>query len=110
MARARKQLQIEGTQAQVISELDDAAEDYRMKRDERMGIQKLENEARPRVLELMLKHNLTIYKYEDTDGKQRQITLKSETTVKVNRVKDAEDDDGDDEVAEEPGGAGVDVS
>lgn len=103
MARTRTQLQIAGTEALTIEEIDEAAETYRVLRDERMAVQKKEIESRKRVLEAMKKHNLEAYKYEDGDGKQRQVSLTSEVKVKVKRIKGEEDQpESTDEVTEEP--------
>lgn len=111
MARARKQLQIVGTEAPIIEEIDSAAEDYRAFRDERMALAKKEKEASSRLLDEMKKHNLNSYNYEDGSGRQRKVTLViPDSKISVKLIKEKSDDEGGDDAPDDEPNEGVEVS
>jgi hypothetical protein len=93
---ARAQLQIEGTAAPVIEEIEAAAEEYRVLRDERMQLGEKETKAQAALVAVMVSHNLTSYRYEDGEGNQRKVSLAEVVKAKVGKVKDTGDGGSDD--------------
>jgi hypothetical protein len=88
MSRAKQQFLSEEMRPKTIKELDEAADDYVVKRDERMERQKPEKDAKALLMALMLKHNLKQYVF---DGKMVFIEP-GEPTVKVKDLKVEKDD------------------
>jgi hypothetical protein len=76
----------------VIQEIVDAAENYATLRDQRMTEGKGEVAAKATLLEVMKKHNLTVYKY---DGKTVVIEPREEN-VKVKADKEEKAPDSED--------------
>lgn len=58
---------IDGFEPPRIAEIDEAAEEYRCVRDERMGLQQEEAKLKAKLLLLMQEHELTIYPIPDTE-------------------------------------------
>ncbi len=79
-----------GMELPSIPEIDEAADDYREKRDARMRMGKEENEAADRLLKLMTEHSLSVYEYEGY-----KVELSALTKVKVRRKAEAENGDGE---------------
>lgn len=57
-----RQLEVPGTERQNIPEVMDAAEAYETARDKRMALTEEESTAKTALVEVMKKHNLTVYK------------------------------------------------
>lgn len=57
----RKQLEVPGTEREIIEEISMAAVQYREKRDARSALSKEEAMARKMLLDVMQKNNRTIY-------------------------------------------------
>lgn len=74
-------------------EVENAGEDYRAVRDERMALANKEREAKKELLAKMKAHNISSYFYEDTDGVERKITIDLKENVKVSKVKKTDPDD-----------------
>ncbi len=99
MARQRKQQEIKGTERVTIEEVDNCAEEYRALRDKRMAFGESENKAQIALVEMMRKHNLTVYKYDDADGSERCVTVAQTAKAKVKKIKAKADDSTDDDTA-----------
>jgi uncharacterized protein YllA (UPF0747 family) len=63
MAKKAKQQWIEDTEPKDISEVTEAAENYKTERDKRMAMTVEEKEAKAVLIEVMKKHDLDIYKF-----------------------------------------------
>lgn len=74
-----------------IPEVDKAAEDYRKARDKRQAAGKVELEKKAVLKDLVKKHGLSSYFYDDDDGDTEEVTRTEEVKedVKVNKVKQA---------------------
>lgn len=94
-----KQTEIPGTERPVIAEIEEACEDYRLLRDQRMSLSEKEAEAKRVLIERMKSHNVKAYRYADQDGVERKAAIAEKENVKVSKVKTS---DG--------GGGGEDVS
>jgi hypothetical protein len=88
-----KQERIPGTdRPNRIPELDDAAEAYRLARDQRQAATKVETEKKTLLKEVIKKYGLeTSYFYDDEDGDTEEVKPIHEIVedVKVNKVKQA---------------------
>lgn len=95
-----KNLELPGT-VKRIAAIDEAAEDYAAKRDERMELTTLEVDAKEKLLGLMKKHGVEIYRLDD----ERVAMIEHEVeTVKVKKLsveaqarRAKRDDTGDDD-------------
>lgn len=86
MARKRaKQKTIPGTEEEFIREVEDAADNYVSCRDERMGLTVKEVEAKEKLIEVMHKYDLSVYK--TSDGKVVTVAHKETDDVKVQEPK-----------------------
>lgn len=92
MARQRNQQQIPGTERVEIPEVEEAAEEYRTYRDDRMELGEKEKQAKAKLIEMMGKHGQTTYMFEDDDGVQRKVTIVPKVNVKVSKVKETSAD------------------
>jgi hypothetical protein len=92
-----KQLKLpaEGMSRKRIPEVDDAAEAYRVARDERMAHTKVEKEKKAKLLETAKKHGIKVYVFEDEDGEELEVeyTAKTDENVTVRKVKAEADDE-----------------
>lgn len=86
---ARKQLSIAGTEEPTIQEIDTAAEAYIALRNARMKATEHETESKTALIEVMKKHGLSVYRFEDDDG-EHVVTLADKTNVKVTDVEEEE--------------------
>lgn len=91
---AKAQTEIPGTERPSIPEVEEAAEDYRALRDERMALAEKEAEAKRTLITKMKAHNQTAYRYEDNDGVERKVILDEKTNAKVAKVKRENPDEG----------------
>lgn len=80
-----KQKRLPGHELPSIPELDNAAEELRLLRSNRIALTEQEAEAAEHVLGLMREHGLTVYEYEN-----HQVTVSALEKVKVRTKKDAE--------------------
>jgi hypothetical protein len=88
---AKKQLAIRGTEPKTIKELDDAAEAYVDARDKRIERTEKETEAKEALIEVMKKHELSVYR-DDTASPPLVVTLvPGKDNVKVSRAEDEEE-------------------
>ncbi len=96
-AKKVKQLKIPGTERKGIREVDDAAEAFRIARDKRMAMTKVEKEKKTLLMGIVKKHGLESYVYDDEDGEEEEVLYKAETAedVKVKKVKAKPDPAGD---------------
>ncbi len=87
-------LEAEGMNRKGIDEVDKAAEAFRVARDKRMALTKVEKEKKTLLMAVVKKHGLTNYIYEDEDGEDEEVEYKAETAenVKVKKVKSKPDD------------------
>lgn len=102
-------LPAEGMSRKAVAEIDKAAENYREKRDVRMEHTKLEKAAKSVLIDVAKKHlaeaakndpkGIATYVYESEDGEEFEVRYiaKSAENVKVKKVTDEDDGDGDDE-------------
>lgn len=65
----------DGVERKEIEALNDAAEDYRRKRDKRMQETPKEKEAKTKLIALMESHKLKHYSYEDAQGVVQDVDL-----------------------------------
>lgn len=92
---AKKQTEIPGTEAPSIPAVEEAAEEYRAIRDERMALSEKETSAQAALVAAMTSHNLTSYRYEDSEGNQRKVVLAEVVKAKVAKVKERDSGAGD---------------
>lgn len=71
-----------------IPEIDEAAEDYRDTMLKRKKVLESEVEKKDVLRKIMLQHKQSNYRYEDSDGEQREVALDSEPGVTVRKVKE----------------------
>jgi hypothetical protein len=87
------QLRIAGTERpNRIEEIDEAAEAYRVARNERQAAGKVEQEKKAVLKDLLKKHGIVdAYFYDDEEGDTEEVKPISEVKedVKVNKVKNA---------------------
>ena len=76
---------------QVIPELTKAGEDYEAARDSRMELTKQEVEKKTALVQLMIKHNLEVYRDASTDPVM-EITLNRLSKIKCKRLRDKEEE------------------
>lgn len=92
-----KQLKLpaDGMKRTSIAEVDKAAEAFRVARDKRMALTKIEKEKKVLLLEAAKKHGVKKYVYEAEDGEEFEVEYESEVeeNVKVKKVKQDEDDE-----------------
>jgi hypothetical protein len=84
MAKKAKQVKMEaeGFQGDRIKEIDQAAEVYVELRDQRMATLHEEIEAKATLMDLMNKHSLKAYGYENIS-----VIIEAEEKIKVKRAK-----------------------
>lgn len=87
------QLRIAGTERpNRIPEVDEAAEDYRIARNERQAATKVELEKKTLLKDALKKHGITApYFYDDEEGDTEQVEpiVETKEDVKVSKVKQA---------------------
>lgn len=87
-----RQETIPGTERKSIKEVDVAGEEYRKARDVRMKKGKTEKEKKDQLVEVMLKHGLTVYRDDDAVP-PFVVTVSTKHSVKVTNVDGEEADD-----------------
>jgi hypothetical protein len=92
MARAKRQLQIKGTERAEIAEVDTAAEAYVEARDERMKLTDRESDAKEALVSVMKKHKLDVYRDENSTPRLIVTLVPGNDKVKVTRAKDEEEE------------------
>lgn len=109
MAKQRQQQQTfdaPGMEREKIPELQDAAEDYRLLRDEEIQVGEKAKAAKARLITLMKQHSKTVFGYIDEEGNTRRVDLSVKENAKVKKIGSR----GDDSPAETSGdGGGGDV-
>lgn len=85
-----KQVDLPGMENRNIPEIEEAAETYRDARDERIACSKTESDRKQRLIEIMQKHNRTLYAYK---GLLVDLTKKLDVKVRTERSKDDEDEE-----------------
>lgn len=106
MAKRKEQTTLPGPEFQraSIPEVEEAAENYRALRDERMQLAEREGNAKKDLIAAMTAHQVTVFRYDDAEGNERRVTLETKTNAKVGKVKSARTSDDD------PSGQDVDIS
>ncbi len=92
---ARRQLEIAGTERKTVKEIDAAAEHYVEQRDKRMALSRKEKEAKDLLIGAMKKHNLTVYRDDNTAPPMTVLLTEGKDQVKVS------ESDADEETEEE---------
>jgi hypothetical protein len=90
MARAKQQQQdLPGPEfkRESIPEIEEAAENYRALRDERMALSEREANAKKDLISQMTTRSVTVFRYDDSEGVERRVTLETKTNAKVGKVK-----------------------
>lgn len=87
-----KQERLPGMEEPTIPDVEQAAEEYREIRDQRMKLQKDEGEAHDKLVQNMHKHGRTVYEF---DG--YKVELVTTEKARVRREKDDTDDDSDED-------------
>jgi len=89
--RGKRQQTIPGTERKSIDEVDDAAEAFRVARNKRQAATKVETEKKAVLKDILRKHGIKSYFYEDEDGDTEEVQRTEEVKedVKVNKVKQA---------------------
>lgn len=85
-----KQKYMEGMEPPSIPALDEAAEDYRKKRDARMRMGEKESDAQDNLIAVMREHKVETYIYDDF-----KVFIDVKEKAKVKRKKDRSADNGD---------------
>lgn len=88
-------LPAEGMQRKKIAEIDKAAEAFRAARDTRMSHTKKEKERKLALIEVVKKHGLKSYVYEDEDGEEFAVEYAADQKENVKVRKLEHDDDGE---------------
>jgi len=88
---AKKQTHIPGTEPKSIKEVDTAAEAYVEARDERMALTEKEVEAKDALINVMKKHDLSVYRDDEADPPLVVTIIPGVDKVKVSRVTDGDD-------------------
>jgi hypothetical protein len=83
-----KQLQVPGTERKAIPELEEAAENFRLLRNERMQLTEKETAAQAELVAKMKAHNQTVYRYVDDKGNDQKVVLSEVSKAKVAKVRD----------------------
>jgi hypothetical protein len=92
----KRQMKIPGTEQRAIKEIDAAAERYVEARDARMELTEKEVELRDRLVDLMRKHKLEVYRDDDAAPPLLVLLIVGKDKVKVRRESDeAEAEAGD---------------
>lgn len=86
---AKRQQEIPGTERKSIKEVDDAAEVYRTARDARMKKSKVEKEKKTDLVNVMLKHGLSVYR-DDNAVPPIVVTVTERHDVKVTNIEGEE--------------------
>ena len=94
MARSKQQQSLPGEEYQrpSIPEVEEAAEEYRALRDERMNLSEREAIAKKALIAKMTEHNVTVFRYDDSEGIERRVELQTKTNAKVAKVKSKDND------------------
>jgi hypothetical protein len=102
MPRAKRQPDLpgDGFSRTELPEVEEPAEDVRILKLERAGLNEKVRAAQIRLLEAMQASNLTIHKYMDADNVPRVARVKEKPSVSVERDKSAQEADVDDADAE----------
>lgn len=87
----------DGMARPVDPEIEEAAEEYRLIRDERMAMAAREKEAKRNLIQVMEGKGVTTYCYLDDESNERKITLESKKNAKVSKVRPTDPDDDIDE-------------
>jgi len=96
---ARRQAALPGMERKTIAELDTAAEHYQSMKKTRMKWTEKEDEAKQKLIELMVKHQIESYKDESVNPPLVIVVVEGKTNVKVyeddtaSGVGDADPDD-----------------
>lgn len=89
----KKAPELPGMERKTIKAIESAAEEYAELRDKRMAVLEKEVEAKARLLDVMHKHECTIYKFDD-----KIVEVLPTEKVKVRKAgSKADEDDGEDE-------------
>ena len=80
-----RQPKIKGTERETIKEVNDAAESYVTERDKRMKMTEKEVSAKEKLVEVMKKHELSIYKDDEADPPLIVTLTPGKDVVKVTR-------------------------
>jgi hypothetical protein len=91
-----QQTQIPGTERTVIRAIEEAAEEYRAARDERMELTKVEVAKRAALLDVMAKHETTLYVFLDSENEEITVEIKTKSKVKVRKAGSKSSDDDED--------------
>lgn len=88
MAARQKTDGLPGMEPKKIKDLEEAADDYVIKRDARMAAGKLEVEAKKKLNDLMKSHQLAVYQYNEEltiEGEKKEVerTVEFENTEKL---------------------------
>lgn len=96
MARARQQQESLGKEFECreVPEVEEAAENYRALRDERMDLAEREAAAKKTLIGAMETHMVNVYRYVDSDGVDRRVTLEVKKNAKVGKIKSSDDGGG----------------
>ncbi len=98
---ATKQKELAGMERPSIKEVEEAAEDFRLKRNARMLAMTPEKEAKTNLLTVLEKHKLKNYRYEGENAEGETVEFEIERESKENvKVRSAKDKDGEDEGGE----------
>ena len=94
----KQQTEIPGTERPTNAAVEEAAEEYRAVRDQRMELTKKEKTLQATLVATLKQYNLTSYVFEDADGVEFRVSVKTAEKATVRKVKgdDEEDEDADD--------------
>ena len=88
-----KQMKIPGTERKSIPEIEKAADKYRSVRDERMALTKKEAIEQTNLVNIMKKHDVSHYIFEDDDGEEAEVKIVDSVKAKVKKVRAGDGDD-----------------
>jgi type II secretory pathway component PulM len=86
-----KQTSIPGTERKYIEAVENAAQEYRAVRDERMALTKREAELQEILVQAMASHELEAYAYLDDEGEELIVKVTHKTKVRVRKAKNVDD-------------------
>ena len=100
----KQQTEIPGTERPTIAAVEEAADEYRAIRDQRMELSKKEKTLQATLVATLKQYDLTSYVYEDSDGVERRVSIKATEKATVRKVKG--DDEEDEDTVDNADGSG----
>lgn len=92
MARRRDQTEMPGFERTKRPEIEEAAENYRVLRDQEIEVGQKAKDAKATLIEAMKIAGVTVHAYFDEDGNERKVVMETKENAKVKKVSSKGDD------------------